>query len=141
MYTHTHEKFYDDDYKFLYTPSSKSTIKKFKLERLSLFSYLAGTRIELITAISDLFIDDTLISEFDSSSVKPYALDTRAETIQTNESLKTTFLQEIPDELLYDSMLANDITIQMPPVKEYRIRLKIKGIEKATPKLIDFPEV
>jgi len=140
MYTSTYEKF-SDDYMFLYSPSPKSTVKKFKLERLPFFFYLFETGFGLKKAFHNLFVDNLPIFIFDSSSVKPYALDARAETIQTSESSKTSSLQEMSDEFLFDSMLANDITIQMPPIKEYKVQLKIKKIEKAAPKFIDLPEV
>lgn len=140
LYTPTYE-YFSDDYMFLYSPSTKSTVKKFKSERPPFFLYLSETGFGLKKAFHNLFVDNPPIFIFDSSSVKPYALDARAETIQTSESAKTSSLQEMSDEFLFDSMLTNDITIQMPPVKEYKIRLKIKKIEKAAPKFIDLSEV
>ena len=44
------------------------------------------------------------------------------------------------DEIIAAEMLEHDFVVQMPPVREYTVRVRIKSIEKATPYIVG-PEV
>jgi hypothetical protein len=44
--------------------------------------------------------------------------------------------EEISDEMIAAGMLEHDFVVQMPPVREYTVRLRIKSIEKATPHIV-----
>lgn len=44
--------------------------------------------------------------------------------------------EEISDEMIAAEMLEHDFVVQMPPVREYTLRVRIKSIEKATPHIV-----
>lgn len=44
--------------------------------------------------------------------------------------------EEISDEMIATGMLEHDFVVQMPPVREYTLRVRIKSIEKATPHVV-----
>jgi hypothetical protein len=44
--------------------------------------------------------------------------------------------EEISDEMIAAGMLEHDFVVQMPPVREYRLRVRIKSIEKASPHIV-----
>jgi hypothetical protein len=44
--------------------------------------------------------------------------------------------EEISDEMIATGMLEHDFVVQMPPVREYTLRVRIKSIEKATPHIV-----
>jgi len=44
--------------------------------------------------------------------------------------------EEISDEMIASGMLEHDFVVQMPPVREYTLHVRIKSIEKATPHIV-----
>ena len=49
--------------------------------------------------------------------------------------------QPLSDEEIIDDMLEYDPVVQMPPRKEYKIRLHIVSIECAKPNILDPEEI
>jgi hypothetical protein len=45
--------------------------------------------------------------------------------------------EEISDEMIAAGMLEHDFVVQMPPVREYTLRVRIRSIEKATPHIVE----
>jgi len=64
--------------------------------------------------------------EIDISSVYPH-LELTSETYVT---------EDLTEEEIAYKMLDHDFIIKMPPKKEYTIRVKVRSIEKATPRII-----
>jgi hypothetical protein len=44
--------------------------------------------------------------------------------------------KEISDEMIATGMLEHDFVVQMSPIREYTLRVRIKSIEKATPHIV-----
>ncbi len=44
--------------------------------------------------------------------------------------------KKLSEEDIINEMMKHDIVIRMPPIREYSIKLKIKSVEKASPKVI-----
>jgi len=45
--------------------------------------------------------------------------------------------EDISEERIVSEMIDRDFIVQMPPVKKYTIRVKIKGIKKASPRVVE----
>ena len=45
--------------------------------------------------------------------------------------------EEISDEMIAAGMLEHDFVVQMPPIREYTLRVRIKSIEKAVPHIVE----
>lgn len=75
------------------------------------------------------FLYQSLTPRFqsDASSIHP-CFELRSETSLTEDIFK----EVIPEE-----MLEFDIVVWMPPVREYTARVKIKSVEKATPRIVE----
>ena len=69
--------------------------------------------------------------ENDWSSVWPH-FRIKNETSLIEERFKTT----IPED-----MVEFDIIVRMPPMKEWTARLKVRGVEKATPHIVEPEEI
>ena len=65
--------------------------------------------------------------EIDSSSVRPHF-----EPIN-----RTSLIEEYFEEILLEEPLEYDIIVRMPPVKEYTMWVKVKSVEKATPRIVE----
>lgn len=54
---------------------------------------------------------------------------------QTQE--KFCISEEISDEMIVSGMIKHDFIVQMPPIREYTLRVRVKSIEKATPHIVE----
>lgn len=57
------------------------------------------------------------------------------------EKINTIDVEEISDEDIMIAMLENDFIVKMPPRKEYKIRVRVKSIEKASPRIVEPEEI
>lgn len=48
---------------------------------------------------------------------------------------------EITDEDIMIAMQDHELVIKMPPIREYKIRAKVKSITKASPRVIEPEEI
>ncbi len=48
---------------------------------------------------------------------------------------------DISEEMIVSEMIDRDFIVQMPPVNKYTIQVKIKGIKKASPRVVEPEEV
>jgi len=64
--------------------------------------------------------------------------DYSSSTNQFSESKnKTSLIEEMLEITVPEDMLEFDIVVQMPPIKEWSARLRVKSVEKATPRIVD----
>lgn len=83
-----------------------------------------------------LFFYPSILSLFEidlSSSVNPY-FEPIARTSLTEEFHEEILPKEVPE-------LEYDVTVRIPPVREYTIQAKIKSVEKATPRIVELVEI
>ena len=45
--------------------------------------------------------------------------------------------EEITDEMIFTSMIEHDIYVNMPPISEYTIKVKVISVEKGEPRVVD----
>ena len=86
------------------------------------------------------------ISTIDMFSTKP-AIKVKNETLMLKMEfadkstqkyeLGMVFSEDISDEDIMIAMLDNDFIVKMPPKKEYKIRVKVISIEKASPRVVE----
>lgn len=79
-----------------------------------------------------LFFYPNILSLFEidlSSSVNPY-FEPVSRTSLTEEFHEEILPEEAPE-------LEYDVTVRIPPVREYTIQAKIKSVEKATPRIVE----
>jgi hypothetical protein len=50
---------------------------------------------------------------------------------------ETSRFEEISEREIPEDMLEFDIAVRMPPVKEWYARVKVKSVEKATPRIVE----
>jgi hypothetical protein len=50
---------------------------------------------------------------------------------------ETSKFEEISEREIPEDMLEFDIAVRMPPVKEWYARVKVKSVEKATPRIVE----
>jgi hypothetical protein len=46
-------------------------------------------------------------------------------------------IEEILEKVIPEDMLEFDIIVRMPPMKEWSARLRVKSVEKATPRIVE----
>lgn len=63
--------------------------------------------------------------ETDSSSIRP----------RFEMKSETSLIKEIAEEVIED--IEYDVVVRMPPVKEQTVLVRVKGIEKATPHVVE----
>jgi hypothetical protein len=71
--------------------------------------------------------------EIDQSSVRP-SLEPESKTFSTE-------LTELSEETIIKELVKDDFIIQMPPVRDYTLRVRVKSIEKATPHIVNPDEI
>ena len=65
--------------------------------------------------------------EIDLSSVRPHF-----------EPMSETYVTEVlSEEDIINEILEHDFIVRMPPVKEYTMWVKVKSVEKATPRIVE----
>lgn len=67
------------------------------------------------------------ILETDSSSTSP-CFETKSETALLKETLAEKSIEDL---------LEFDIIVRMPPIKEWSVQVKVKSVEKATPRIVE----
>lgn len=45
--------------------------------------------------------------------------------------------EEISDEMIVSGMMKHDFIVQIPPIRKYTLRVRVKSIEKATPRVVE----
>jgi len=50
---------------------------------------------------------------------------------------ETSLIEEMLEITVPEDMLEFDIVVQMPPIKEWSARLRVKSVEKATPHIVE----
>ena len=50
---------------------------------------------------------------------------------------ETSIFEEISERKIAENMLEFDIVVRMPPMKEWSARVRLKSVEKATPRIVE----
>ena len=53
------------------------------------------------------------------------------------ETYETYVTEALSEENIVNEMLEHDFIVRMPPVKEYTVWVKVKSVEKATPRIVE----
>jgi hypothetical protein len=89
--------------------------------------------------------------ETDVSSTKPsfkvnneslflFEHDTERNITRNVQSLEEMASDNISDEDILLAMQDHELIVKMPPIKEYKIRVKVKSVEKASPRIFNLEE-
>lgn len=65
--------------------------------------------------------------EVDLSSIKPHF----------EIKNETSLIEDIFEKTIPENMLEFNIVVRMPPMKEWSARVKVKSVEKATPRIVE----
>jgi len=68
--------------------------------------------------------------EIDLSSIRPHF----------EIKNETSLIEEILEMVVPEDMLEFDIFVRMPPIKEWSARLRVKSVEKATPRIFELED-
>lgn len=91
--------------------------------------------------------------ETDVSSIRPIFIKSNSETLFLYENNSDKFLLKnvlaldevvsdiISDEDIMIAMQDHELIVKMPPIREYKIRAKVKSITKASPRVIEPEEI
>lgn len=124
MYKQTLQDVTYPDYPIQYPFSPSTGIEEIDIpdiwDRLLSFLIQKQPKKQFYYNLSSLF-------EVDLSSIEPH-FEIKNETSLIEDIFKKT----IPED-----MLEFDIVVRMPPIKEWFARLKVKSIEKATPRIVE----
>lgn len=105
----------------VFTGSSREDESDVSEELDSLFSFLMSQRLDfLYQNLSSMF-------QVDASSIYT-CFEPKNETYLT---------KEISEEEIISKMIEYDFIVRMSPVKEYTVRIRIKSVEKAIPRIIE----
>jgi hypothetical protein len=140
MNAETYRDFERDDFPFYCLPAPKSTIRKFRIDKVVGLPCMLLFRAH--DSVRSVFktMDNPFSITSDSSSLSTDYYGKETDTTQHYQSSVKLSTEWITDESIYDSMIENDITISMRPVNEFKVELKIKEVVKASPKIYDFLE-
>lgn len=126
MYQLTLREVTSQDYPIRYPPSGSSTEEMEIGEILdSLFSIWIRQKQP-----KDIFYQNLLpLLEIDLSSVRP--------CFEIKSEMSMMELKEVSEERIVARMIKHDFIVQMPPIREYTLRVRVKSIKKATPHIIE----
>ena len=118
-------------YPFQYSPAVSSEVGE--MDKNDVWDNLLSTLIREKRFRMPFLPYQSLVSllETDWSSVWPH-FEIKNETSLIEERFETT----IPED-----MVEFDIIVRMPPMKEWTARLKVRGVEKATPHIVEPEEI
>lgn len=115
------------DYPIQYPPAG-SSMKEIDISEVldSLFSIWIRQK-----RLKEPFSYQNLLSlfEIDLSSVWP-RFEAKSETTLME-------IKEICEEMIVAGMIKHDFIVQIPPIREYALRVRVKSIEKATPHIVE----
>lgn len=108
------------------------------------------TGLEWLEQLYTLVADSEAFSDYNlmASSATSLDLDETVDTLErfdedwrlgTLDQARGKFCasEEISDEMIAAGMLEHDFVVQMPPIREYTLRVRIKSIEKAVPHIVE----
>ncbi len=115
------------DYPIQYTPTGSSTREADINELLDIpFSILI--RQKRPNEYFPFYQNPLFLFEIDLSSVWP--------RFEVKSGTSLIEVKEISEEMIVAGMIKHNLIVQMSPIKEYTLRVRVKSIEKATPHIV-----
>lgn len=114
------------DYPIPYAFTGGSRREETDISEILDWMFFVLTRQELFK--KPFFCRNLLSSfEIDLSSVRPHF----------EPRIETSLIEESYEEILPEEMLEYDVVVRMPPLKEYTMWVKVKSVERATPRIVE----
>lgn len=110
----------------VFTRSSEENEDDVSEELDRLFSFLMGSKLDF------LYQNLPLASQVDTSSLKSSLFMPENETYLT---------EELSEEEIIGKMIEYDPIVRMTPLREYTVRVKIKRVDKAIPRVVEPEEI
>jgi len=120
MYQLTTQDVTYQDYPIQYSSSPSTGIEDIDNIRDSVLSNWLQEGFRRLFSLIPLF-------KVDLSSIKPHF----------EIKNETSLIEEIFEKTIPEDMLEFDIVVRMPPMKEWSARVKVKSVEKATPRIVE----
>ncbi len=60
---------------------------------------------------------------------------------QTESKIETYITKLQSEEDIISGILKQDFIVRMPPIKQYRVCVNVKSVEKATPRIVELDEI
>jgi hypothetical protein len=74
---------------------------------------------------------------FRRSLLPSFEIDLSSVYSQFESKIETYVTELLSEEDIVSGMLKQDFIVRMPPVKEYTVWVKVKSVEKATPRIVE----
>lgn len=74
---------------------------------------------------------------FYRSSLQSFEIDLSSVYSQFESKIETYVTELLSEEDIVSGMLKQDFIVRMPPAKEYIVWVKVKSVEKATPRIVE----
>lgn len=114
------------NYSIPYAFTGSSRLEEMSINEVSDWLLCALTKQELLKVP---FFYRSLISLFEIDLSSVYS--------QYKSKVETYLTGLQSEEDIINGILKQDFVVKMPPVKQYYVRIKVKSVEKATPRIVE----